>query len=286
MAPIEHKDVEIKPDGLIYLPEIRYRRILNRAFGKYTIIKFSNLLLFYFNILWLIRHKGLEPGHCFPSAHPSWNAQTWSAHMHSTVTAGSYPNLLENSPTLRVLLLLPLLQVCSNSFFLSFSSSLSLSYWTLLQRPLNQMHWCVAARTWVLGKLVAVILLVINIKTDQNFGIPNLSLSGRKNMLLRCNVKTWSQKKIERDYGGGATGRPLSGHGRRSGMGEFFFPLPLFFFSFSFFFFLAPFFSMYGCLLLNRMLNINAHPKMPLETGVDPLGLQMAIEDASGNFFL
>lgn len=30
---IEPKDIEIKPDGLIYLPEIKYRRILNRAFG-------------------------------------------------------------------------------------------------------------------------------------------------------------------------------------------------------------------------------------------------------------
>ena len=26
-------DVEIKPDGIIYLPEIKYRRILNKAFG-------------------------------------------------------------------------------------------------------------------------------------------------------------------------------------------------------------------------------------------------------------
>ncbi|KAG8702077.1 hypothetical protein FRC09_004967 [Ceratobasidium sp. 395] len=33
MAPIEPMDVEIKPDGLLYLPEIKYRRILNRAFG-------------------------------------------------------------------------------------------------------------------------------------------------------------------------------------------------------------------------------------------------------------
>lgn len=33
LAPIEKKDVEIKPDGIIYLPEIKYRRILNRAFG-------------------------------------------------------------------------------------------------------------------------------------------------------------------------------------------------------------------------------------------------------------
>ncbi|QRV72356.1 genome maintenance protein [Ceratobasidium sp. AG-Ba] len=33
MAPIEPNDVEIKPDGLLYLPEIKYRRILNRAFG-------------------------------------------------------------------------------------------------------------------------------------------------------------------------------------------------------------------------------------------------------------
>jgi len=32
-APIEHADVEVKPDGLLYLPEIKYRRILNRAFG-------------------------------------------------------------------------------------------------------------------------------------------------------------------------------------------------------------------------------------------------------------
>ncbi|WFD21391.1 hypothetical protein MEQU1_000040 [Malassezia equina] len=31
--PIEKEDVEIKPDGLLYLPEIKYRRILNRAFG-------------------------------------------------------------------------------------------------------------------------------------------------------------------------------------------------------------------------------------------------------------
>lgn len=27
------EDIEIKPDGLIYLPEIKYRRILNKAFG-------------------------------------------------------------------------------------------------------------------------------------------------------------------------------------------------------------------------------------------------------------
>jgi hypothetical protein len=33
MAPINKEDVEIKPDGIIYLPEIKYRRILNRAFG-------------------------------------------------------------------------------------------------------------------------------------------------------------------------------------------------------------------------------------------------------------
>lgn len=33
LAPIENDDIEIKPDGLIYLPEIKYRRILNRAFG-------------------------------------------------------------------------------------------------------------------------------------------------------------------------------------------------------------------------------------------------------------
>lgn len=33
MAPINPEDVEIKPDGIIYLPEIKYRRILNAAFG-------------------------------------------------------------------------------------------------------------------------------------------------------------------------------------------------------------------------------------------------------------
>ncbi|SJX65437.1 probable MGM101-mitochondrial genome maintenance protein [Sporisorium reilianum f. sp. reilianum] len=33
MAPVNETDVEIKPDGLIYLPEIKYRRILNQAFG-------------------------------------------------------------------------------------------------------------------------------------------------------------------------------------------------------------------------------------------------------------
>ena len=33
LAPIEPDDIEIKPDGIIYLPEIKYRRILNQAFG-------------------------------------------------------------------------------------------------------------------------------------------------------------------------------------------------------------------------------------------------------------
>ncbi|RIB11435.1 mitochondrial genome maintenance protein, partial [Gigaspora rosea] len=33
LAPVVPEDIEIKPDGLIYLPEIKYRRILNKAFG-------------------------------------------------------------------------------------------------------------------------------------------------------------------------------------------------------------------------------------------------------------
>lgn len=33
LAPIDPEDIEVKPDGIIYLPEIKYRRILNRAFG-------------------------------------------------------------------------------------------------------------------------------------------------------------------------------------------------------------------------------------------------------------
>jgi hypothetical protein len=33
LAPISHDDVEVKPDGILYLPEIKYRRILNKAFG-------------------------------------------------------------------------------------------------------------------------------------------------------------------------------------------------------------------------------------------------------------
>ncbi|KAI0145508.1 mitochondrial genome maintenance MGM101-domain-containing protein [Xylariaceae sp. FL1272] len=33
LAPIDPMDVEVKPDGILYLPEIKYRRILNRAFG-------------------------------------------------------------------------------------------------------------------------------------------------------------------------------------------------------------------------------------------------------------
>ncbi|KAI5123392.1 hypothetical protein M0805_006100 [Coniferiporia weirii] len=32
-APLDPTDIEMKPDGLIYLPEIKYRRILNKAFG-------------------------------------------------------------------------------------------------------------------------------------------------------------------------------------------------------------------------------------------------------------
>jgi hypothetical protein len=33
MEPILPVEVEVKPDGIIYLPEIKYRRILNKAFG-------------------------------------------------------------------------------------------------------------------------------------------------------------------------------------------------------------------------------------------------------------
>jgi hypothetical protein len=33
LAPLDDADIEIKPDGIIYLPEIKYRRILNKAFG-------------------------------------------------------------------------------------------------------------------------------------------------------------------------------------------------------------------------------------------------------------
>lgn len=33
MERIPDEDIEIRPDGLIYLPEIRYRRVLNRTFG-------------------------------------------------------------------------------------------------------------------------------------------------------------------------------------------------------------------------------------------------------------
>ncbi|GMM28489.1 Mgm101 protein [Martiniozyma asiatica (nom. inval.)] len=32
-APLEDNDIEITPDGLLYLPEIKYRRILNKSFG-------------------------------------------------------------------------------------------------------------------------------------------------------------------------------------------------------------------------------------------------------------
>lgn len=33
LAKVEPMDVEIRPEGLLYLPEIKYRRILNKAFG-------------------------------------------------------------------------------------------------------------------------------------------------------------------------------------------------------------------------------------------------------------
>jgi hypothetical protein len=31
--PLDERDIEVKPDGVIYLPEIKYRRRLNEAFG-------------------------------------------------------------------------------------------------------------------------------------------------------------------------------------------------------------------------------------------------------------
>lgn len=33
LAEADPAEIEIKPDGIVYLPEIKYRRILNRAFG-------------------------------------------------------------------------------------------------------------------------------------------------------------------------------------------------------------------------------------------------------------
>lgn len=33
LAPLHLDEIEVKPDGIIYLPEIKYRRILNQAFG-------------------------------------------------------------------------------------------------------------------------------------------------------------------------------------------------------------------------------------------------------------
>jgi len=33
LAPLAPDDIEVKPDGIVYLPEIKYRRILNKAFG-------------------------------------------------------------------------------------------------------------------------------------------------------------------------------------------------------------------------------------------------------------
>ncbi|KAJ5814225.1 Mitochondrial genome maintenance [Penicillium pulvis] len=33
LAEIDPKEIEIKPDGIVYLPEIKYRRVLNQAFG-------------------------------------------------------------------------------------------------------------------------------------------------------------------------------------------------------------------------------------------------------------
>lgn len=33
LAPIDPNIIEVKPDGIIYVPEIHYRRILNKAFG-------------------------------------------------------------------------------------------------------------------------------------------------------------------------------------------------------------------------------------------------------------
>ncbi|KAL9118268.1 MAG: hypothetical protein Q9187_005192, partial [Circinaria calcarea] len=33
LQPISNEDIEVKPDGVLYLPEIKYRRILNKAFG-------------------------------------------------------------------------------------------------------------------------------------------------------------------------------------------------------------------------------------------------------------
>jgi hypothetical protein len=59
MAPISDDDVEIRPDGIIYVPEIRYRRILHKAFGpggwaiKPLQIMIDNNIVCYRGQLWV-----------------------------------------------------------------------------------------------------------------------------------------------------------------------------------------------------------------------------------------
>ena len=60
-ADVDENDVEIRPDGLIYLPEIKYRRILNKAFGAgawsliqmNTIIDEQNSVVYYDGALFI-----------------------------------------------------------------------------------------------------------------------------------------------------------------------------------------------------------------------------------------
>lgn len=41
LSPVNPQDVEIKPDGILYLPEIKYRKVLNNSFGPGKIKKFN-----------------------------------------------------------------------------------------------------------------------------------------------------------------------------------------------------------------------------------------------------
>ena len=66
LAPITDSDIEIKPDGLLYLPEIKYRRILHKAFGpggwglipKGEILHFQVIMIILYEESWREYYEG------------------------------------------------------------------------------------------------------------------------------------------------------------------------------------------------------------------------------------
>lgn len=79
-AALSEEDVEIKLDGLLFLPEIKYRRTLNRAFspGGWALMPMGDILHFQVTLELLLTQRLLLLHCAVWCPHIAGAAQTWT----------------------------------------------------------------------------------------------------------------------------------------------------------------------------------------------------------------